>query len=256
MRTVARRPRKAAAKRGRKAVAGRRRRLPSLRGPQITDRDIEILKWIGRNGIVTPHQVACHHFARDDGAVGQWAAYRRLRKLEQVGLIRHDRTFWRESTVLRLTRSGAALADADVGPARLVLAEVRHALAVVDLVEALLESSPKGTEVRTERELRIERRRELADGHRRVGRGRIPDAVLISRGRQIAVELDLTPKRTRDLENILKAYRQERYDKVVWYVLPRQHTRVKDIVKRNRAADLIEVRKWERGEAGNGTQPK
>jgi hypothetical protein len=247
---------KALARRGKAAVAGHRRRLPQRQGTQITDRDIEILKWIGRHGVVTPQQVAYHYFARQDGAVGQWAAYRRLRKLEQLGLIRHDRTFWRESTVLRLTRSGAELADADVGPARLVLAEVRHALAVVDLVEALLEASPKGTELLTERQLRIARRRELAEGERRPGRGRIPDAVLINRGKQIAVELDLTPKRIRDVENILKAYRQERFDKVVWYVLPGQFDRVKDIVRRNRAADLIEVRKWERGEEGDGAHKK
>jgi hypothetical protein len=234
-------------------AVGRRRRLPRRSGHQVTDRDVEILKWIGRNGVVTPAQVACHHFTREDGAIGQWAAYRRIRVLEELGLLRHDRTFWRESNVLRLTQAGAELADADVGPARLVLAEVHHALAVVDLVEALVEASPAGTELTTERELRIARRRELATGDRRPGRGRIPDAVLTNRGHQIAVELDLTPKRTRDLENILRAYRQERFDKVVWYVLPGQFDRVKEIVRRNRSTDLVEVRKWERGEEGNGT---
>src|SRR5713101_6459930 len=161
------------------AVAGRRRRLPSRQGPQVTDRDVEILGWIGRHGVVTPAQVARHFFTRDDGTVGLWAAYRRLRKLEELKLIRQDRTFWREANVLRLTGAGARLADIDVGPAKLVLAEVRHTLAVVDLVEALLANSPKGTELRTERELRIERRRELTDGARRPGRGRVPDALLI-----------------------------------------------------------------------------
>jgi hypothetical protein len=227
------------------AVTGRRRRLPSQRGPQVTDRDIEILAWIGRHGVVTPAQVARHFFTREDGAVGLWAAYRRLRKLEQLAVIRQDRTFWREANVLRLTGAGARLADIDVGPARLVLAEVKHTLAVVDLVDALLEQSPKGTEVRTERELRIERRRELTQGARNPGRGRVPDALFISpKGATVAVELDLTPKRARDLERILIAYLQERYDQIIWYVMPRQVDKLKEIVRKQRADDVVEVRAW------------
>jgi len=232
------------AKRG--AVAGHRRRLPSRQGPQVTDRDVEILGWIGRHGVVTPAQVARHFFTRDDGAVGLWAAYRRLRKLEELALVRQDRTFWREANVLRLTGAGARLADIDVGPARLVLAELRHTLAVVDLVEALLEESPNGTELRTERELRIERRRELTDGKRTVGRGRVPDALLIhAKGAKVAIELDLTPKRARDLERILIAYLQERYDRIVWYVMPRQQERLQEIVRKQRADDVVEVRAWQ-----------
>src|SRR5713101_4440888 len=183
------------------AVAGRRRRLPSRQGPQVTDRDVEILGWIGRHGVVTPAQVARHFFTRDDGAVGLWAAYRRLRKLEELALVRQDRTFWREANVLRLTGAGSRLADIDVGPARLVLAEVRHTLAAVDLVEALFAQSPEGTEVRMERELRIGRRRELTDGTRTPGRGRVPDALFILPGdAKVGIELDMTPKRSRDLE--------------------------------------------------------
>jgi hypothetical protein len=224
--------------------------MPARRGPQVTDRDIDILGWIGRHGLVTPAQVARHFFTRDDGDVGQWAAYRRLRKLEELGLIRQDRTFWREANVLRLTGAGARLADIDVGPARLVLAEVRHTLAVVDLVESLLASSPNGTAVRTERELRIDRRRELTSGTRTPGRGRVPDALFIHpRGKKVAIELDITPKRTRDLERILIAYLQERYDGIVWYVMPRQVERLKEIVRKQRADDVVEVRAW----PGSGT---
>ena len=226
-------------------MRGNRRRLPARRGTMITDRDLEILGWIGTHGVVTPVQVARHFFTRDHGEVGQWAAYRRLAKLEQLDLIRRDRTFWREAMVLRLTGAGARLANIDVGPARLVLAEVRHTLAVVDLVEELLAKSPKGTTVLTERQLRIERRRALADGTRKPGRGRIPDALLVHRGgRKMAIELDMTPKRIRDVETILRGYTQERYDRVIWYVLPRQKERVMEIVKKQRADDLVEVHAW------------
>src|SRR2546425_10855015 len=92
------------AKRG--APAGHRRRLPSREGPQVTDRDIEILGWIGRHGVVTPAQVARHFFARDGGTIGGSAAYRRLRKLHQPGPIPEDPTVWREPRVLRVTGFG------------------------------------------------------------------------------------------------------------------------------------------------------
>lgn len=225
---------------------GRRTRLPQTSGPILTARDFEILAWVGRHGVVTRDQVARRFFARTDGAVGSSAAYRRLHKLDQLGLVVHDRTFWREGSVLRLTGAGARTADSPVGAARLVLAEVHHALAVVDLAEGLLASSPKGTTLVTEREMRIERRRDLADRRRQPGRGRVPDALLVhSKGTKIAIELDLTPKRTRDMEDILAAYRQERFDKVLWYVMPRQTTRVTEIVRHGRASDFVEVRAWE-----------
>lgn len=205
-----------------------------------------MLAWIGRHGVVTPPQLARHFFTRDEGTVGESAAYRRLRKLEELGLIREDRTFWREANVLRLTGAGARLADIDVGPARLVLAEVRHTLAVVDLVEALLANSAKGTTLRTERELRVERRRQLKDGTRRTGRGRVPDALLIrTDGKKVAIELDTTPKRSLDLQRILIAYLQERYDRIIWYVVPRQVEKLAEIVRRQRADDVVEVRAWQ-----------
>jgi hypothetical protein len=220
--------------------------MPAKSGPQVTDRDIEILAWIGRHGVVTPAQVARRFFARENGNVGQWAAYRRLRKLDELGLIRDNRTFWRESNVLRLTGAGARLADIDVGPARLVLAEIRHTLAVVDLVEALLANMPPGTTLRTERELRAERRQELTRGTRRPGRGRVPDALFIHpQGMTVALELDLTPKRVRDMERILIAYLQERYSRILWYVLPRQVGRLEEIVRKQRADDVVAVRAWD-----------
>jgi len=64
------------------------------------------------------------------------------------------------------------------------------------------------------------------------------------RGATVAVELDLTPKRARDLERILIAYLQERYDHIIWYVLPRQQERLKEIVRKQRADDVVEVRAW------------
>ena len=226
------------------AAAGRQRRwVPVPKGLQLTDRDLEILAWIGRHGVVTPEQVAAHFFGRDGGGTGKWAAYRRLRKLTSAKLLRRDSTFWRSPHVLRLTRQGAELADVDLQPAHLVLAEVHHTLGVVDLTEKLL-AEHRGVKLETEREIRAERRRELADGQRQPGRGRIPDAVLhlASGHKAIAIELDITPKRRRDIEAILAAYLQEKYDAVWWYVAPKNLERVREVVRENRADDFVKVK--------------
>jgi len=147
--------------------------------------------------------------------------------------------------VLRVTGTGARLADIEVRPAHLVLPELRHTLAVVDLVGALLTNSPPGTILRTERELRAGHRRQLRAGARKPGQGRILDAVFVHRmDAEVAIELDLTPKRSRQLERILAAYLHERYYRIVWYVLPRQEQRVRAIVCKHRANDYVEIRAW------------
>lgn len=224
---------------------GRQVRPPRTGGPVITERDRSILQWIGRHGVVTPAQVTRHFFSRDDGSQGQWAAYRRLRKMEEIGLLQRDRTFWREAMVLRLTSQGARFADIDVRPANLVLAELRHTLAVVDLIEDLMDDLPKTTKLITERELRADRRRDLRLDPTKVATGRMPDAELQRAGKRIAVELDLTPKRSAAYEEILTSYIRQDYKEVWWYVSPRVVPRLRFIVKQNQADDFVSVQPWE-----------
>lgn len=214
-------------------------------GHQITARDRDILAWIGRHGLVTTDQVAQWFFGRDDGSVGKRAAHRRLAILEGLGLVRRDQTpFWRAPWVIRVTQAGADMGESGVRPARLVEGEVRHAIALVDLVEGLAASN-KGATLRTEREIRTDRWHERQDGKLRPGKGRTPDGELnLSNGKVIAIELDLTPKRSKDFERILRAYRQERFDAVWWYVLPGAVPRVKKLVSDNRCEDFIQVRPW------------
>jgi len=214
-----------------------------------------MLSWIGRHGMVTADQVAQHFFSRDGGTVGTRAAYRRLHKLEEERLVRRDVTFARWPAVIRVTGPGARVAEIDVDPARLVWAEVRHSLALVDLTEELLAQNP-GARLVTEREIRALRFRELAEKTRRPGFGRIPDGILhLKDGRTVAVEIDLTAKRQRDVERILLGYKQERYDKVWWFARPGLVPRLSDIMKKNRVDDLVDIRPWDHplaGAAGNG----
>jgi len=71
----------------------------------------------------------------------------------------------------------------------------------------------------------------------------MPDGLIyLKSGKKVAIELDLTPKRTKDYERILRAYRREPVDLVWWYIVPGAVPRVRKLVKDNRCDDLIEVR--------------
>ncbi len=204
-----------------------------------------MLSWIGRHGLVTPDQVARRFFAQPDGEVAKRAAYRRLVKLETLDLVRRDATpHWRSPHVVRVTQAGARAGEVDVAPARLVEHEIRHSLALVDLMEQLTAAHPDCA-ARTEREIRTDRWHERSSGTRRPGRGRTPDGELtLGSGKVVAVELDLTPKRTKDFERILRSYTQERFDLVWWYVLSGALPRLRKVVADNRADDFVVVRPW------------
>jgi hypothetical protein len=208
---------------------------------RITHRDVEILAWMGRHGVVTPQQIGRRFFEHDD-RVAQKRAYRRLGKLEELGLIRRDAPFARHPEVLRLRSRGVTLAQSDLPPARFVLREISHELAVVDLVEDLLRENA-GSTLWTGREVRRLRTAQRLEGTRRVGRGRTPDAVLrLESGIAVAVELQLVPRRTRDDLTVLEGYIQERFDRVWWYVPEAAVERVRKLVRDRQADDLVEVR--------------
>ena len=202
---------------------------------EITDRDVEILTWVARHGVVTVEQIARRFFPSPQG---KSACFQRVRKLcdANPALLQRDTTHYREPSVLRVTSNGARVADTGLGPARIVYAEVHHALAIVDLTEELLAEHPNAT-LLTERERRAERYRDKRAGRRKTT-GRIPDAVFIlpatgaEKEKTIAVELDRSPRSRMDAESVVKAYLQERYTEVWWYVRPNRVAPIRQIVKR------------------------
>lgn len=232
-----------------------RREIIPLRGggtlwPQ--ERDDEILKWVARHGIVTVDQMAAKFFATPQG---RSACYQRVRKLCAAAppLLQRDLAFYRHPAIIRVTPAGARRADVGIAPAHIVPAEIPHALAIVDLAESLLADllkENKETVLVTERERRAERYREKRAGKRK-STGRIPDVVFelpatkTKKARNIAVELDRTVKSRMDAEAVVRAYIAERsYSEVWWYVRPRRVDPVRQLTKRMRVDDFIEVRPW------------
>ncbi len=173
---------------------------------RITDRDVEVLRWIGRHRVATAEQVRRRFF-------GAWPsrAYGRLSGLVERGLLRRD--FWRdkEPAVYVATDAGLRLAGLRLSPARLDYSRVPHDLLVVDLSERLLSENPGASWV-TEREVRSDlTRAALQKGSGRMlpdpHRGRIPDGILVlPDGRRAGLEVELSPKPTVSYAAILSKY--------------------------------------------------
>lgn len=193
---------------------------------RITDRDLLILVFLVRYGAATAEQVRREFFkgaveaddeeseAAQKGPIK--SAYRRLKALEERGTVEGERVFYRMPQVYRVTELGARLADVDLAPPRKDLSRLHHHLEVLELSWQLRsEDAEPGEGVEawiTEREIRRDKlaeRREKETGRMlKKGRmGRIPDGLLLlENGEQVAVELELTPKRASDYHQIFSDY--------------------------------------------------
>lgn len=221
-------------------------------GYQLTDRDIQILRWIARHGVVTTELVGRRFFWRPErNTYGKWAAYNRLTALTDMRLIIRTKSYGYPLPVLRVTREGARIADAGVRPAPLVNSELHHSIALVWLTEYLLRENA-GSQLVTERELRAQRYRERRESDRPQEHGRAPDALLLLpsgqgrdiQGETIAIELDLSRKDRREMEHVIHQYDHEHVDRIWWFVRPLRFDRTRAVVRELRAEDRIEVQQW------------
>jgi DNA-binding MarR family transcriptional regulator len=205
---------------------------------RLTPRDLEVLRFAVRHGMVTLDQLATRFFTSTPSAL------RRLRALEAAGLLVRDRVLVALPPVVRATPAGTRLAGCDLAPASLELARIRHNLTLVDLSEELLAAHP-GSAWTTERELRRDRMRAARAGGWRDRQGRIPDGLLrLATGTRIAIELDLTPKRSARLDLLAGAYAVDRDVDTVWWYQPSAVavSRMRTLVTERGLEHLIEPR--------------
>lgn len=214
-----------------------------MTAPLVTKRDREILGYLTRHGVCTPDQITRRFFT------GRWAAYRRLRKLEELRLIARRRTFWQQPNVLTPTSLGTALAQIDLPPVPgLVLARLEHDLAVVDLSEQILAQN-EGSWL-TERELRRDAARELQAsgmGQKQAMPPRSPDGMLVlPDSRRVAIELELTGKTSAVYRQILSAYVAKRGVSAVWWFCPSEavRQRMSELVRESRLEDFFRIYPW------------
>jgi DNA-binding IclR family transcriptional regulator len=90
----------------------------------LTERDMTITEWIGRQGAVRAEHVMTRF------SIGRTATYRRLHELAEFGLVRRHRLLYNDGGLLTATAEGLRCAGLDrLTPARISLALVPHMIA-------------------------------------------------------------------------------------------------------------------------------
>ena len=211
---------------------------PPAGAGRLDDGQLEILRFLVRHGMASTPQLAWRFSTTPAGA------RRRLRPLEDARLVTSDRVIVGFPALVRATPRGARLSGCDLPPASLELGRIRHSLALVDLCAELVDAHPASSWT-TERELRRDRMRAARNGPRPDRQRRVPDGLLRTPdGRRVAVELDLTPKRSSRLQLLAGAYAVDPDVDVVWWYLP-SHTaaaRMAELVADRGLGELIEPR--------------
>jgi hypothetical protein len=167
--------------------------------------------------------------------VGRTAAYRRVARCLEAGLLERLELLRTEPSLLRATRKGLRYLGLDALPlAEVTAATARHWLRCASVARQLVENEFDHQEVLSERDLllaeRIDRRPiasakvgELPSGGPRYHR---PDLAVINPDRVIAVEVELSLKAPRRLEAILRGWRRAGgVDEVRYYCPPGPVTR-------------------------------
>lgn len=210
----------------------------------MTERDREILRWLGR------HRYAMVSQIMNRFVMSQVMAYRRLGGMVTDGYLSHQRLLHGEPGVYWPTRAGLAAAECGLPVATVDIRTYRHDLLLVWLA---IEMESLGGMVVTEREMRQaesfqdnpDRFAVLLNGRGVAGYARkhFPDLVVEGQGKRLAVEVELTSKRTQRLEAILRGYAWARHlDGVVYYVdRPSLAERITEISKKMRVDDKVKV---------------
>lgn len=212
------------------------------RTDSISKRDVEVLEFVARFGVVPRSAVATW------AATGQTATLNRERRLREAGLLEVRPGIWGEGKLLAATSAGLRVCGrGELRRARFSLASIGHESAVAELA-ALLERS--GQPTLSEREIgareRVEGKRllsaQLASGafHRadliRGGEGGAPPE---------AIEVELTAKGQARLDQLLRAWRravaERRLARVVYHCPPRTRGLVERAVKRTRTGAAVGV---------------
>ncbi len=173
----------------------------------VTERDVELVAWLGRVRLATVEQVQARF------GMARSKAYGRLQGLRGLGLVRHERAVPGPGVFLA-TRAGLSAAEVELAPATMSLGSLRHDLAVTSVM-AELEPRFGWGRILTEREMRAHQHTERDDRYWvRVQKNAVarsarhwPDLAVHWGERWLAVEVELSQKQTERLSWIVSAYR-------------------------------------------------
>jgi hypothetical protein len=215
------------------------------RTDRISQRDLEVLEFVVRYGVVPRETVALW------AGTGRGVTAARERRLREAGLIEVLPGFGNSGRLVLCTRQGLRAAGRGGLPApRFSPATLLHSAAVAS-VAAKLER--EGHRLLSEREIFA---RERAKGKRILsaqcpgGRYHRPDLILLGNPNE-AIEVELTDKSARRLDELLRAWRRSvaarQFGRVRYLCSPRALPYVERAVERTSTDTVIDVEPLEQG---------
>lgn len=208
-------------------------------------RDWEIVRWIGRMGAVTLDQVRVRF------QLGRTAAYRRVAVCVNAGLLDRVDTLRGQPSLIRATKAGLQFTALDLRTAQVRAEQVGHWIACGEIALAL-EAEFGEASLLSEREIRSVEA-EVGEPVASAIVGERPDGSWIRHradlavccdDRTLAVEVELTPKASRRLEEIVRGWRRARWVSAVRYYVPSGTTAegVRRAIRATHSAERIELR--------------
>jgi hypothetical protein len=190
---------------------------------QLTDRDLDLLRF------VAAHRFVQARHAHEWVGANRSIAYRLLSRLVDAGLLRYERIFHAQPGIFLITNGGLAVIDSPLPKPQIDLRIYRHETLVVTAWLAAHRGAFGPVEgLATEREIRHHDQADIAGellgvrigGTDRAGRPRLhsPDLLVQTTGGSLtAVELELTAKGRRRLEEIVISYQlDDRIGQVIY----------------------------------------
>jgi DNA-binding MarR family transcriptional regulator len=186
----------------------KKRRGKSKSRIKLTERDMEMLNFINDFGFCEMPQIEKRFSLKKP------RSYQLIKRLIKTGFLRHERVFYGQHGIYRLTRKGSRCTE--LPPlARITLANYKHDIELIEVYLKLRDLHPEAQWI-SERKLK---RDKYIDGLGK--RGHLPDGMLIfPDGKEVAIEIELTAKGKNRVEKILKWYAGEFDIKEVWYYCP------------------------------------
>lgn len=172
---------------------------------QITKLEIEMMGFLGEVGFCVMRQI------KDKFGLSKTHAYRLLKRLRSVGLVKYRRVLHESPGVYFLSAKGAEYSDLSEID-KVSAGKFEHQIMVTDVFIKLIKMYPQANWI-SERRLLKEK---FQDGLGK--RGHLSDGILIfEENKRIAIEVELNPKAQARIEKIVKGYVTQFKFHEVWY---------------------------------------
>jgi hypothetical protein len=172
---------------------------------QLTDRDVEIMRFINDFGFCEMPQIEVRF------GIKPQRSYRVLGRLVKAGLVKHQPAFHRRYGVYYLSADGARYTDLPRLD-KIRLAQYEHHIAIIKVALKLRSLYPEAYWM-SERQLKFDK---FVNGVGR--RGHMADGMLLfPDDKQVAIEVELSIKGKNRLKKILNEYRATFSINEIWY---------------------------------------